>query len=142
MRGQLPLAMAHVIHFLGIHEESLVHQMLSYQDEPVPLRGAQLILHSRGSTRCIVQGLLKPGVYSLEHEAITYRREGISLLDCQSEEEFVVTCAIPLPGTQVDPEAPLLKIQTLDSILEVDNSTMRPWASRVCTWAYEGLKLL
>lgn len=109
--------------------------------EPSPLRGAQMILHSRENAETVVRGILKPGVYALADEAIVYQREGLSLFDCHNTGEFVITCAVRHSGVRVESGAPLLKIQTVRGVLEAGATRLQPWASKVCKWAYERLML-
>lgn len=141
MRDEVPLALAHVLEFLKDDKGVPFEQLPSWWDEPKPLNGAQMILHSKESIPRVVRGMLEPGVYGLEDDAVAFRREGVSLIDCQDTEEFVVTCAIPRPGTRVEPGAPLLKIQTLHGVLDMRTRALQPWASMVCKWAYSALAL-
>lgn len=141
MRDQVPLALAHVLEFLKDDERVPFGQLPSWWGESEPLNGAQMILHSKESIPRVVRGMLGPGIYTLGDDAVAFRREGLSLIDCQDEEEFVVTCAIPKPGTRVEPGAPLLKIQTLRGVLDMRTRALQPWASKACEWAYDALAL-
>lgn len=137
-RGDLPLGMAHISCFLGARR---VEPSISSRDYQKPLAGSQIVLHNRNLLRCTVGGLLQPGVYVLRNDIPKRQRTGLSLLDCASEDEFVITCAVPYPKTTVEPEAPLLKIQTYRSVIDIETGSLRPWASSICRWAEAELRL-
>ena len=141
MRDEAPLALAHVLAFLEIGGGAVLDRHLSGWGEPEPVDGAQMILYSKEGAPSVVHGRLEPGIYTLERDSVVFSRPGLALLDCQRAEEFAITCAIPREGTRVEPGAPLLKIQTPGQVLDTDSRELRPWASRVCDWAYDALAL-
>ena len=141
MRGEPPLALAHVLEFLKRSGETFNVRLPLSSVEPEPLQGSHLILYSRESAQCIVQGLLRPGVYTWKDETIVYQRDGLTILDCHNVDEFVITCAVPAPDTQVEPGAPLLRIQSQRQLLDVETKMLQPWASKICKRVYEILAL-
>jgi predicted ATP-grasp superfamily ATP-dependent carboligase len=141
IHGQPPLALAHVLTFLEDGKRYLQEFTSLLWEEPQPLQGAQIVLHRKKKKPGVVQGVLKPGVYTFENEEAKYKREGVSLIDCRNQREFVVNCAVPRVGTRVESEAPLLKIQTLRSVLDAGTGELLPWARRACDWAYSMLAI-
>jgi hypothetical protein len=139
MRDEIPLALAHTLHFIDKDVISNPHQVPLHWCSPNPLQGSQIVLHSKEDTDSQVRGALIPGVYAVTDQTIAYRREGLSLSDCQNEDEFIVNCAVPHLGTLVQPGAPLLKIQTLRRVLEKGAVHLSAWASHVCKWAYQNV---
>ena len=89
-----------------------------------------------------MQNRLDPGIYSIKCERVVFERPGLSSEDCKTEDEFVVTCAVPRTGTVVDPEAPLLKIQTLGEALDSEAKRLNVWAAKISEWAYASLDLV
>jgi hypothetical protein len=143
MKDEIPLALAHVLQILeqGKSIPILSSRLISLYEEPSPLRGGQIILHSKEPTSTVVRGILYPGIYTFESGRPIYHRQGLSLADCRNADEFVLTCAIPRQGTRVEPRAPLLKIQTVRQILDTTTRFLQPWASTICQWAYNALAL-
>lgn len=139
--GRVPVPLLHVLHFLPNERKALASAAAAVLQEPVPLSGAQINLHSRERQRCIVQGTLQPGIHGLENDRVVYRRNGLVLSDCRGDSEFLVTCAVPRTGTQIEPGAPLLKLQTKTAVLEDDCRRLQGRWANVCQWAYDALQM-
>ncbi len=114
--------------------------------------GAQLILHNLEDKTIKIRKPLKPGIYSftmkrtcrqagtkenskspypplLKGEVggdlrVEYMRNGFSVLDCSSEDEFAVCGAVPSKDALIEPEAPLVKLHFKREILNSDLMTL------------------
>ncbi len=93
--------------------------------------GAQLILHNLEDKTIKIRKPLKPGIYSftrpLSGEAgfdLKYKRNGFSVLDCSSKDEFAVCGAVPCKDALIEPEAPLVKLHFKRGILNSDLMTL------------------
>ena len=138
--GEVPLVLAHVVGFME-GGQALLKRLSAYWGEPQPLDGAQLDLRSLEQGCSKVHGYLRPGVYRWEGNQGVYCREGMTVVDCQYDDEFVVSGNIPRVDTLVEPGAVLLRIQTKREILDGASNKLQPWAAELCQWAYDALAL-
>jgi formate-dependent phosphoribosylglycinamide formyltransferase (GAR transformylase) len=138
--GEVPLALAHVAGFLD-GGQALLGRLRAHWGEPQPLDGAQIDLHTLESDWSTVRGSLQPGVYGWDGARGVYCREGMTIADCQTEDEFVLSGTVPRTGTRVEPGSVLLRIQTRREILDGQSDRLKPWASQVCGWVYRALEL-
>lgn len=141
LRGQLPTAVLHLLQFVNAESIKSVSAMGSHSSEPIA--GAQIILHSLLRGKAVVTRTIRPGVYWLSADlGLTYLRAGLSLEDCHSADEFVITCGIPAVGTLVEPGASLVKIIARGPVAEPYTSNLAEHASRVATsvLSYIGLE--
>jgi hypothetical protein len=141
LNNQIPLALAHVVGMMEPRDQTSTEMYTSDFDEPNPLIGAQMILHNQNPISTIVQGHLYPGIYTVKDNKVIFCRQAFSLMECRDTNEFLITCAVPVPGTRVEPKSPLLKIQTHRQILDTYTGSLQPWASGVCYWALTSLAL-
>jgi hypothetical protein len=141
MQDRVPLWLAHVVGRLDGGQAFL--QRLGPQCwEPQPLLGSQLEFRNRAGETRVVRGRLGPGVYRWSGAQGIYQRKGLSVADCRTEDEFVVTSSVPRINTQVEPETFLCKIQTPREVLDTASNKLQPWAERLCDWVYDALALL
>ena len=140
MGAQLPLMLAHVMSFLE-GGQALLQRLAPQWGEPRPYDGAQMVLCSRASDWRVVRGAVRPGVYAWNGARATYRREGLTVADCRTADEFVVTGNVPRTGTRVEGGVGLCKIQTRRQVLDGASNRLQPWAAQVCDWVYDALAL-
>jgi hypothetical protein len=138
--GQAPLVLAHVAGFLD-GGQSLLNRIRTHWSEPQPLDGAQIDLKSLEQDVSVVRGSLRSGVYAWDGARGIYRREGMSIADCQHPHEFTISGTVPRWGTRVEPGAVLVRIQTPREICDGQSNRLQPWASELCTWVYRALSL-
>jgi len=140
LHGQAPLWLAHVVGRVDAGRP-LLERLGTRCWEPQPLDGAQMELRNREGRSCVVRGSLRPGVYVWDGAEGTYRREGLTVADCATDDEFVVTSSVPRPNTRVDASAFLCKIQTRREVLDGASNKLQTWAAQVCSWVYNALAL-
>ncbi len=139
VHGDTPLPILVIASALGLLEEGDID---AWRQRPQPWKnGSQLILHSLSDVPLEVTGTVEPGIYAYVKGSIVRRRPGISLLDQVGQDEFVVSCAVPRPGTLVMPQAPLLKVFTWQSVLDLPDRRMKPWVTHVCELLYDEISL-
>ncbi len=140
LSGEVPLMLAHLAAFLD-GGRGLAKTLAQQWADPRPQRGAQMVLANRESDWRVVRGDVRPGVYACDGPGATYRRKGLTVADCQTPEEFVVTGNVPSKGTRVENGAGLCNIQTRRGVLDGASNKLQPWAARVCEWVYDALAL-
>jgi hypothetical protein len=140
LAGQVPLVLAHVVGFME-GGQALLKRLSAHWDSPQPIDGAQIDLYSLESDWSTVRGSLQPGVYEWNGAKGVYRREGMTVVDCQNADEFVLSGTVPRTGTRVEPGSVLLRIQTRREILDGQSDKLQPWAAQVCEWVYDALAL-
>jgi len=138
--GEVPLVLAHVVGFLDGGQDVL-RRLRAHWREPQPLDGAQVDVHSLESDWSTVRGSLQPGVYQWDGARGLYRGEGMTVADCQDDDEFVLSGAVPRTGTRVEPGSVLLRIQTRREILDGQSDKLQPWFAQLCRWVYDALEL-
>ena len=138
LSGQAPLVLAHVLGFLEGGQD-LLRRVRADLGGLKPLQGAQLDVRCREDEWSVVNGSLQAGVYRWADGQGIYLRPGMTIADCASRDEFVLTGTVPRRGTRLEPAAHLLRIQTPRSVLEGDSTRLQPWASSLTSWVYESL---
>ena len=88
-----------------------------------------------------MRGSLRWGVYAWDGAKGIYRREGMSIADCQHPDECTVSGTVPRTGTRVEPGAVLARVQTPREILDGQSNRLRPWAAKLAAWVYRSLSL-
>lgn len=81
------------------------------------VKGSQVILHNI-ENKDVITGDIRPGVYAFNGDDLGFVRSGASLGSCDSDKEYLVTCAVPYGGTVVKPNAPICKVQALNSLVD------------------------
>jgi hypothetical protein len=140
VEAEAPLLLAHVASFLEGGQD-LLHRLAPHWGYPRPLYGARMALTSRESDWRVVRGSVSPGVYAWDGAQATYRREGLTVADCQAPDEFVVSGNVPRTGTWVEAGVGLCKIQTRREVLDGASNRLQAWAAEVCDWVYDALAL-
>lgn len=139
--GSIPMPVAAIAWevSIGLADRSTMPEW-EPNDQPIPM-GSQIILHSLCEGLATVQGKLKPGVYTERAGVYQWIRPGISLLDAATSNEFVLSCAVPYPGTVVHPGAPLLKVFSWESVYSINSQKLIPRFEQISRWVYQLLDL-
>jgi glutathione synthase/RimK-type ligase-like ATP-grasp enzyme len=139
--GQVPLWLLHVVgHLEG--GQDLLRRLALPRDTPQPLCGSRMNIRNLTDDWCVVGGSLQPGIYAWEGATAIYRRPGLTVADCETPEEFVVTGGVPSQGKRIGPRAGLCEIFTRHAVLGGASNRLQPWAARVIEWVREALDLI
>lgn len=88
INGEIPLLALHIFEFLktgySIDLEELNNRM------KLRKKGAQVILHNLEDVPCIVEGMVRPGIYLFKGGKLEFQREAYSIEQCQEEEEVLI----------------------------------------------------
>jgi len=129
---------AELAHKTGAFGET---ELLGHEDEfRTRITCSQMVLHSRAPVWTGVTGEVLPGVYQ-EGGSLTCLREGIILREAGDEGEFLVTSAIPRPGTRVCPGVPLARIISRRPALEPSLSKLTQRARDAATAVHQNFDL-
>lgn len=134
---RMPLVIRYIMHNLGLIDLTGNAPEVS---QDCTLDGAQIIVHSLSNTSTTVTGKLLPGIYtSVPH--IKRIRDGWSFSDLKAENEFLLTCAVPRPGTIIRPGAPLYKIIARQQMFDLDKLSLLPWIQNAIKVTYGQLEI-
>jgi hypothetical protein len=140
LNHETPLWLAHVVaHLEG--GRKLLESLAPVWGEPQRLSGSQVSVLSRADDWRVVRGAVKPGVYAWDGAQATYLREGLTIADCRTTDEFVLTNNVPKAGTRCEARVGLCKIQTRREVADGASTKLQPWAQRLCDWVYDALSL-
>jgi len=131
--GVIPLTVLNIATQIGVKRGEFPNPTM------IDMIGSQIILHNISDETVMINQNFLPGVYTKNNESFSRIRDGFSLLDVKYDEEFIVTCAVPRKGTIVKPGAPLLKILTLQRVVDVNSNVLLPEISRFCKHVYNQL---
>ncbi len=112
-----------IAEFLQSKDKHMRKYLDDFSDDDLmqTLDGAQLILHNRPEQAVVTENLI-PGVYR-GGETLKFVESEAVFKEHHTENDLLVTCGIPGRGTIVAGNAPICKLQTRKSILDVDNLT-------------------
>jgi len=112
----------HIAKFLQEDDKVIKEYINNIREEDLfsPVNGAQLIVHNKNKDN-IATGNLVPGVYRNNGDEIEFVRNGAVLMDCEEDEDILITCGVPPKYTKIEPNAPICKIQTRKNILSSEN---------------------
>ncbi|MEW5768183.1 MAG: ATP-grasp domain-containing protein [bacterium] len=134
MAAEIPLLALHILEFL---------KLLPAKGE-LPQRvghiksGGQLILHNLEGKICTVGQGFRSGIYRIEREQLKWLKEGCSIEDCGSEDEFLIITASE--GKQINPDIEYARIQTLGRILDIDLK-LKPDLKKMVRQIYAAMKV-
>ncbi|MEA3490138.1 MAG: ATP-grasp domain-containing protein [Candidatus Omnitrophota bacterium] len=137
------LFLLHVAEFLQGRDKVMKKYVRTFPGRELmrPVEGSQVIIHNRMS-RNIVTGRLLPGIYRLEGRNLVFVRAGASLKDCRGRDDILITCGVPGPGTPVEPNAPICKVQIRTNALNpVNKRTLTSRNRKIVLNVYEKLSL-
>ncbi|MBK9749688.1 MAG: ATP-grasp domain-containing protein [Chloroflexi bacterium] len=139
--GSITTVEKHISHYLGETPTFNIEQPKRFEKKEVSkfLRGAQIILHLLNKAPVEISGGVSSGIYSFENNVLSFVREGVSVLECRSPMEFALTCAVPLGGTKILPNAPLAKLVFPRSVVDSSFRRLQPDISALTRAIYRQL---
>lgn len=149
-QGDVPLALLHLLEFLGdsdaelasLKRQLVAEKMARYQqDGLVLLHGSLLFLYQKEKHDSAVQGHLRPGIYRLRDGQLHYQHEGFSTAACTDDNQFVIKCGVPDLGKRIKAGALMLQVQTQRSVMDARTGQLTPWAATICQEVYRTLAL-
>ena len=147
-KGEILFDVFQLLEFLDINytmDFAAVDRSLKAQKE-----GAHLVLHNKDPERWAeVKGDLKAGVYKLsskfkvksEKFGVEWVREGVTPLDIQHPDEFVLTDGVPRRGDLVKPHLRCGKLVFGRTILDGTHNRLNEWARTIVNEVYFRLDL-
>lgn len=113
-----------------------------WQTAEFHIGGAHVVINNRSVRPARVVSTIESGVYSWEGGALRRRRDGISLLDCDTDDEFVVTGGGPLEGVRLIPGAPLVWVQTRRPLLsDATTGELTKFMTQVCDHLHDRIQV-
>jgi len=141
--GKGSLFLLHIAEFLQDSDEVMRDYVrdFPYAGLMEPVKGSQIIVHNR-AVPTIVRGDLTPGIYRMKKGEMEKVSEDVSFTGIVGDDEFLVTCAVPAPFTEIEPDAPICKLQIPGPALDPASrrKLSRPVRSIVAN-IYEGFAL-
>ncbi|MDI6756718.1 MAG: hypothetical protein QME32_01705 [Endomicrobiia bacterium] len=125
MKDQVPLTFFHLAEFAGIDVDPRF--VKSYNENMPRLEGSAIMVFSEGKGIFRAAENLKSGVYKIVGGKLTRLRDGLTLSDTKSREEFVVTNGVPWKGLTIghpkygDEDVCLCYLMTRESIVDPKN---------------------
>jgi hypothetical protein len=136
--GRLPLAAAEIAWKMGVlGEDEIVHRADQFL---APLTASQMSLRLDAPGWSTVTGDVEPGVSS-SAPRVGFRRAGIGLDDLAELAEVLVTGAVPSPGYRVGSGSHLLRVYSLQPVIDLASGQPLPWARQFASAMYEALRL-
>jgi predicted ATP-grasp superfamily ATP-dependent carboligase len=118
-REEVPLAALHVMQFMDrveeFSQEFLAELGKRYR---IPYSGAHLIVHHLEETSCSAEHVLKSGIHTLKDDTLQMIRSGMTYCDVENPHEWCILGNLPLPETEIFPDARLAMIHTSKSLLD------------------------
>ena len=148
--GEVPLTLLPLLEFMDIEVDDgwfwradplVLDRHIRDAVYPGPVDAAHIWLYNIENKDCVVRGELKPGVYTFAVGQLEYLRDGLSLMDCVSADEFIIACGVPDSGTLIKQGAMILQVQARKSVLDLDTGRLNPWAAAICEQIYRTLDL-
>lgn len=120
-RGEIPLVALQVLQHSGLIDRVPTDSLdLLEEAWSIPYEGAHLVLHATEADPGLFQHELTAGVYRLLGDRLTRAREGDSVAELCSANEWVVLDNLPLPDITVIPGARTAMVQTRAQVLAED----------------------
>lgn len=134
MSAEIPLLALHILEFLGLlpAKGELPQRLGNIKS------GGQLILHNLERKRCTVGHGFRSGIYRLEEDQLKWLREGRSIEDCCSGDEFLIITAPK--GKQINSDIECARLQTIGQIVDSDLK-VRPTLRKMVRQVYAALAL-
>ncbi len=137
------LFLAHIAEFLR-EKDSVMDTYAENIDEDdlmFPIKGAQIIV-CNGPSETVVTGEIFPGLYNMVLGELVRLSEKVSLADCETPGDIVITCGVPKRYTRIAPGASICKIQFLTNALELSGKRrLNPTARSMVRAVYGATKL-
>lgn len=137
--GRIPLAAAEIAYATGSMSESDIAQFLD--DFRAPIAGSQLYLAYAGSGEAIIDRHVRPGIYT-SAEKLEFRRPGLELADCATEDEVLLCGGIARPGTRLVPGSRPARVASLRGMVNPKTLAPLPWTRKAVSEVYEAIGLM
>jgi len=147
--GEISFDMFQLLEFLDINYQMDFEAV--DRSWKAPKEGAQLVLHNKDPERWAkAMGELPAGVYRLKSKKSKVKsqklsfervRDGVTPLDIQHPDEFVLTDGVPKPGDLVKPHLRCGKLVFGRSILDGTHNRLNEWARTIVNEVYQRLDL-
>lgn len=134
--GRIPLAAAELAYVTGALGENDIVPLLD--DFRSPVIGSQLHLTCRSPHAKPMERLVRPGIYHVG-EGMEFRREGLELGDCCTDDEILVCGGVVRPGTRMASGARPARLASLKIVLDPVTLQPDPWVRRAVAALYEAL---
>lgn len=142
-RGDKNLFLLHIAEFLQRKDSRMKKYIENFPLEVLaePTRASQVIIHNKKNTSAVITGDLEPGIYTESGGKLTFTSPSASLRDCKKG-DVLITCGVPSSYTKVEANAPICKIQGLDSALEEKTKKkLNDRMKRIVSFVYRKLSL-
>ena len=136
--GRIPLAAAEIAYTTGSMSESDIAPFLD--DFRAPIAGSQLYLAYVGPGEARIDRHVSPGIY-VSVQQLEFRRPGLELADCATEEEVLLCGGIVRPGTCLVPGSRPARVASLGAMVNPETLAPLPWTRRVVSKVYEAIGL-
>jgi len=137
------LFLLHIAEFLQDKDKVLKKYLKDINKEELmdPVEGCQVILHNK-MHKSVIAGDLSPGVYRMENGSLEPVKKGASFDLLQGKDEVLVTCGIPKQYSEIIPNAPVCKIQSKKSLLNISSKkNLSQEAKKIVKSVYKELAL-
>lgn len=137
---EIPLLALHVLEFLKVKYKlafSKVNKLIKK-----PKTGSQLILFNKYGQFMKNKRSLKPGAYILKNRKLVFMRPGYQMRDIKSQNEFLLADGLPYAGTIFRPNARIMRLLSMRSILDKRTYQLQEWARRAVGCIYKELKMV
>jgi hypothetical protein len=130
-----PLIGFHILEFLGTEYKLSLKEM--NRNLKKKKKGAQIILRNKFKKNIVIKKTLKPGVYKMEESKLIFIKDGYCLQHIKNKKsEFVIT-AIPKKGKVFEKDSQIIRIQTYEKVLEMNNTYLNNKYKNICAIIYE-----
>ncbi len=136
--SETPLIMFHIMEFLEIDYEMNLEKINELVKKTK--KGTHLILYNKWGKVMRNRDSLRPGFYSVKDGKLAYRRPGHRLEDLR-EDEFLVADDPPFRNTPFRPHERILRIATINSIMDRKTRKLNGWGKKVVGLIYRELDL-
>ncbi len=136
--GEPPILAFHILEFLDAEVSVDVRAVNALMGKEK--LGAQMFLHNLSDREMRIRGSVKPGVYQLEKQRLSYLRPGYKLSHLQDEKEFIISDGVLLQGRPIGAHRRLARLLTLAPVL-AEYQSLNPWAKRIIQAVYREFDL-
>jgi len=137
--GRIPLAAAELAYTTGSLSERDIAPFLD--GFRAPIAGSQLYLVYAGLDKPTIERHVNPGIYSSDAN-LEFRRPGLELADCATEDEVLLGGGVVRPGTQVWPGSRPARVASLRAMVNPETLEPLPWVRRTVSAIYKAFGLM
>jgi len=137
-QGEMPIDVWHLLEWLGVDYEMNIDEVQKMSRQPK--KGAHLLLHNMERRHVTPTKTIKAGVYKMENGKAEWIRDGFSLLDIQSEDEWVLCDKIPTEEAVLKPAERVGRLMFKRRVMGDDNRLL-PEIKKVVKAMYDKFEL-